>query len=67
MNTIYKYIYIYIGVDVWCRSRSSYKGEGLARFIFFQGLSFLDLEITLLFRKLCHAFEEKIFFSGWSD
>ena len=26
---------------------------------FFQGLSFLDLEITLLFAKLCYAFEEK--------
>ena len=30
---------------------------------FFQGLSFLYLEITLPFAKLCHAFEEKIFFS----
>ena len=29
---------------------------------FFQGLSFLYLEITLPFAKLCHAFEEKIFF-----
>ena len=26
---------------------------------FFQGLSFLHLEITLPFAKLCHAFEEK--------
>ena len=30
---------------------------------FFQGLSFLHLEITLPFAKLCYAFEEKIFFS----
>ena len=29
---------------------------------FFQDLSFLYLEITLPFAKLCHAFEEKIFF-----
>ena len=30
---------------------------------FFQGLSFLHLEITLPFAKLCYAFEEKNFFS----
>ena len=30
---------------------------------FFQGLSFLHLEITLAFAKLCYAFEEKSFFS----
>ena len=30
---------------------------------FFQGLSFLHLEITLPFAKLCYAFEEKLFFS----
>ena len=30
---------------------------------FFQGLSFLHLEITLLFAKLCYAFEEKFFSS----
>ena len=29
---------------------------------FFQGLSFLYLEITLPFAKLCHAFEKTIFF-----
>ena len=29
---------------------------------FFQGLPFLHLEITLLFAKLCYAFEEKLFF-----
>ena len=28
----------------------------------FQGLSFLHLEITLLFAKLCYAFEDKFFF-----
>ena len=27
---------------------------------FFQGLSFLHLEITLPFAKLCYAFEEKL-------
>ena len=31
---------------------------------FFQGLSLLHLEITLLFVKLCYAFEEKLFFSA---
>ena len=31
---------------------------------FFEGLSFLHLEITLLFAKLCYAFEEKLFFSA---
>ena len=30
---------------------------------FLQGLSFLHLEITLPFAKLCYAFEEKLFFS----
>ena len=30
---------------------------------FFQGLSFLHLEITLPFAKLCYSFEEKILFS----
>ena len=30
---------------------------------FFQGLSFLHLEIILPFAKLCYAFEEKLFFS----
>ena len=29
---------------------------------FFQGLSFLHLQITSPFAKLCHPFEEKIFF-----
>ena len=29
---------------------------------FLQGLSFLHLEITLSFAKLCYAFEEKLFF-----
>ena len=31
---------------------------------FFQSLSFLHLEITLTFAKLCYAFEEKLFFSA---
>ena len=30
---------------------------------FFQGLSFLHLEITLPFAKLCYALEKKLFFS----
>ena len=29
---------------------------------FFQGLSFLHLEITLPVAKLCYAFEKKLFF-----
>ena len=39
---------------------------GLALFVFnfFQGLSFLHVEITILFAKLCYAFEEKTFFSA---
>ena len=42
------------------------KGGGLALvlFNFFQGLSFLHLEITFPFAKLCYAFEEKNFFSA---
>ena len=41
------------------------KGRGLALFLFnFLGLSFLHLEITLLFANSCYVFEEKkIFFS----
>ena len=34
------------------------------KFFFLQGLSFLHLEITLPFAKLCYAFEEKSFFSA---
>ena len=36
-------------------------GEGghFSYLIFFQGLSFLHLEFTLLFAKLSYAFEEK--------
>ena len=42
------------------------KRRGLALVLsnFFQGLSFLHLEITLPFAKLCYAFEEKKFFSA---
>ena len=39
-------------------------GLALVLFNFFQGLSFLHLEITLTFAKLCYAFEEKLFFSA---
>ena len=38
-------------------------GMALVLFKFLQGLSFLHLEITLPFAKLCYAFEEKLFFS----
>ena len=39
------------------------KGRGLALFLFnFLGLSFLHLEITLLFANSCYVFEEKKFF-----
>ena len=39
-------------------------GEGTGTFpiYFFEGSSFLHLEITSLFSKLCYAFEEKLFF-----
>ena len=42
------------------------KGGGPWHFsyLLFQGLSFLHLEITLPFVKLCYAFEEKILFSA---
>ena len=39
-------------------------GAGTFPIYFFQGLSFLHLEITLPFVKLCYAFEEKILFSA---
>ena len=38
------------------------EGSGIFLISFFQGLSFLHLEITLPFAKLCYAFEEKLFF-----
>ena len=39
------------------------RGWGLTLFVFnfFQGLSFLHIEITLPFAKLCYEFEEKFF------
>ena len=36
-------------------------GAGTFSIYVFQALSFLHLEITLPFARLCHAFEEKIF------
>ena len=39
-------------------------GAGTFPIKFFQGLSFLYLEITLPFAKLCYAFEEKKIFSA---
>ena len=38
------------------------RGAGTFPIKIFQGLSFLHLEITLPFAKLCYAFEEKLFF-----
>ena len=35
-------------------------GDGTFPIKFFQGLSFLHLEITLPFVKLCYAFAEKL-------
>ena len=40
------------------------RGAGTFPIQFFQGLSFLHLEITLPFVKLCYAFEGKLFFSA---
>ena len=39
-----------------------YKTQGLTLFLFnfFKGLSYLHLEITLPFAKLCYTFEEKL-------
>ena len=37
-------------------------GTGTFPIEYFQGLSFLHLEITLLFATLYYAFEEKLFF-----
>ena len=39
-------------------------GDDIFSIQFFQSLSFLHLEITLPFSKLCYAFEEKLFFSA---
>ena len=40
------------------------RGAGTFPISFFQGLSFLHLEITLPFAKLCYAFKEKLFLSA---
>ena len=39
-------------------------GAGTFPIQFFQGLSFLNLEITLPSAKLCFAFEGKLYFSA---
>ena len=39
-------------------------GAGTFPIQFFQGLSFLNLEITLSSAKLCFAFEGKLYFSA---
>ena len=39
-------------------------GTGTFPIYFFQGLSFLHLESTSPFARLCYAFEEKLFFSA---
>ena len=51
------------GVEEWCRGRSFLKGGGAETFLvsFFQGLSFLHLEITLCKIVLC-IWRKKIFF-----
>ena len=40
------------------------RGEGSWPFFYLIFLMFIMLEITLLFSKLCYAFEEKLFFSA---
>ena len=40
------------------------RGGGHFSYLFFQDLSFLHLEITLPFAKLCYAFQEKLFLSA---
>ena len=45
------------GVSVFKREAGSFP------IYFSQSLSFLHLEITLTYAKLCYAFEEKLFFS----
>ena len=57
------------GVEVWCSLKDLLKREGgggwhFSCLKFFKGLSFLHLEITLSFAKLCYAFKEEIFFSA---
>ena len=37
------------------------RGMALFSYLIFHGLSFLHLEITLPFAKLCYAFEETFF------
>ena len=39
-------------------------GGGTFPILFVQSLSFLHVEITLPFAKLCYAFEEKLIFSA---
>ena len=53
---VYVYVYVFDGWGVR-------GGWGLTLFVFnfFQGLSFLHIEITLPFAKLCYEFEEKFF------
>ena len=40
------------------------EGAGIFHILIFQVLSFLHLEITLPFGKLCYLCEEKLFFSA---
>ena len=40
------------------------RGAGTSSIYFFQGSSFLHLEIALPFPNLCYAFGEKLFFSA---
>ena len=40
---------------------------GTLPILFFQSLSFLNLEITLPFAKMCYAFEKKNFFPAKNE
>ena len=51
-------------VGTWKTKKRGWKyGAGADLFSIFKGLSFLHLEITLPFAKLCYVFEENLFFS----
>ena len=53
-----------VQVQVFLKEMGGGGGAGTFPIWFFQGLSFLHLEITFPFAKLCYAFKEKIFFSA---
>ena len=47
--------------QVFLKGAGGERGVGTFFIYFSQALSFLHLEITLPFARLCHVFEEKIF------